>query len=499
VIRNGINDKAQDEGTGFAANANWKDGSSNGNGAVAFRIADDSAGKPDTLVVKSGKFLGDDPADGNPDTVKIRFTTEGYRETAEVHYAVKGPVMPGAGYTEPASADYTSLGSVSAGQNHQKTVTITAFDPDAKYYVYVILTKDGKAGKPLRIRTKGGVLVSVPRHFSDLRPMADNRPILSDDFGQTWTTGGMIPHSSSNNINFWYTVAYGGGRFIALGGITANEAAWSDDYGETWTSKETGTGLSANGYWLKAVYAEDKGGNGRFVAIDYHSILSTGGNIAYSDDGGENWTMASLAKGRYAWRDLLYANGRFVAIGDAMGVWSDDGINWTTITSLPVLPNHYDYDTGSGKYLSSAWSHLTYGDGKFVAVSYKTVEGPFIAYSGDGINWTNAVSPLGRDGTLDFVVAGYGGGRFVAMYTEEGAIKTVYSTNGQNWNKGGKVGPWFLYNTLISANDVFILMPYTVQTDSGKAYWSTDAGQTWQSGAKGSVPIGVWQNVAYGE
>jgi hypothetical protein len=42
---------------------------------------------------------------------------------------------------------------------------------------------------------------------------------------------------------------------------------------------------------------------------------------------------------------------------------------------------------------SASWRSVTYGNGKFVAVAYKTAA----AYSADGINWTEATIPSSAD------------------------------------------------------------------------------------------------------
>jgi hypothetical protein len=147
IIRNGINDLAQDANTDFTAFAPGSSSNAkNANGAVYFRVA---PGTPDsTLKVKDGQVLG--PMSGNPSKPTIQFETEGYSGTAEVYYAVIN-----AGASPPSYSDYknNSLGSLGTGV-HKKEVDLgNTSDRD----VYLILFQDGKVGVPYVIKTSGGL------------------------------------------------------------------------------------------------------------------------------------------------------------------------------------------------------------------------------------------------------------------------------------------------------------------------------------------------------
>ena len=58
------------------------------------------------------------------------------------------------------------------------------------------------------------------------------------------------------------------------------------------------------------------------------------------------------------WYSVSYGNGRFVAVtnGTATAAYSTDGITWTAAT----MPS------------SANWVSVTYGNGRFVAVAYGT-------------------------------------------------------------------------------------------------------------------------------
>jgi hypothetical protein len=84
IIRNGVNDAAQNEETDFTIENPGIGEETNWNGAVRYEIAAKTPTDGSELEIRDGKFLG--PADSNiPD---ITFTTDGYDETAEVYYAV---------------------------------------------------------------------------------------------------------------------------------------------------------------------------------------------------------------------------------------------------------------------------------------------------------------------------------------------------------------------------------------------------------------------------
>jgi hypothetical protein len=144
VIRNGINDAAQNSKTDFQ---NIGKGEANGNGAVSFGITEayPGGGETEKLIVKDGKFLGP----SNSTTPKIQFTTEGYTGDAVAYYAV---VDGGAG--EPGFGQYAkTLGAVAFG-THQKAIELDSAPHD--YDVYVRILKGGKISLPIKISTLEG-------------------------------------------------------------------------------------------------------------------------------------------------------------------------------------------------------------------------------------------------------------------------------------------------------------------------------------------------------
>jgi len=108
---------------------------------------------------------------------------------------------------------------------------------------------------------------------------------------------------------------------------------------------------------------------------------------------------------------LTYGDGKFVAISFASNkaAYSTDGITWTAST----MPS------------SANWRSATYGNGKFVAVG----AGSTAAYSTDGITWTASTLPSDSS----WISIAYGNGTFfTAAY---GSNKAAYSTNGITWTE----------------------------------------------------------------
>jgi hypothetical protein len=105
-----------------------------------------------------------------------------------------------------------------------------------------------------------------------------------------------------------------------------------------------------------------------------------------------NWTPVPVSASD--WRGATYGNGKFVAVSFfSIAMYSTDGINWTAA----VLPGNM-----------SAFG-VTFGSGKFVAVGQGT--GDQAAYSTDGINWTLMAMPI----SSGWHSVAFGNGRFVAV------------------------------------------------------------------------------------
>jgi hypothetical protein len=251
--------------------------------------------------------------------------------------------------------------------------------------------------------------------------------------GITWTRR-ALPVSSA-----WVSVTHGNDTFVA---ISAGLAATSPD-GVTWTLHQLPRGPSD--LFLRVTY-----GDGIFVAVagtSCHEFLrqleadqlivpdssvskplapavaesaetpvpqisDCGDNhttTAASSPDGLTWTQRTMPVPEF-WIDVAYGNGTFVAVSFRSNVaaTSHDGINWTQRT-LPV---------------STRWCSIAYGDGTFVAVA---AESNIVATSVDGVDWTLGIMPA----TRNWYSVTYCNGVFVALALDSNIAAT--SPNGINW------------------------------------------------------------------
>lgn len=127
------------------------------------------------------------------------------------------------------------------------------------------------------------------------------------------------------------------------------------------------------------------------------------------------------------------------------------------------------------------WKSVTYGDGKYVAVTFYSDKG---AYSIDGVTWTEMSMPA-----VDSWIVTYGNGKYVALAS--GNIKGAYSTNGITWTEM-TLPASRSWNGLTYGNGKFV----AVAASSDKGAYSTD-GVTW---TEMSMPTSRdWASVTYGD
>ena len=91
--------------------------------------------------------------------------------------------------------------------------------------------------------------------------------------------------------------------------------------------------------------------------FDRWIVVANDGTVGYSDNGGANWTTTTSAISARTWNEVIFGNGRFVAISAADNVVarSFDGITWyeSTIETDETL-NRLSY--GAGVFLASGGS-----------------------------------------------------------------------------------------------------------------------------------------------
>ena len=270
------------------------------------------------------------------------------------------------------------------------------------------------------------------------------------------TNVGVVPGGDSlpaPEDNFWRSVSYGDGKFVAISMNGTNQVMYSSD-GINWT--ET---AAASGSWRSITY-----GNGKFVAVG-----RSGTNRAMYSSDGINWSAASVPE-ENSFDEVTYGNGKFVAIaynGTNRVMYSSDGINWSSASAAQNIE----------------WYSVAYGNGKFVAVGGTGTNR--VMYSSDGINWSSGVPA--EDATWMSIT--YGNGIFVAV-AQSGTNRVMYSSDGENWSSASAAedNQW---QSVTYGNGIFVAV---AQNGTNRVMYSSD-GENW---ASASAEDNQWQSVTYG-
>ena len=226
---------------------------------------------------------------------------------------------------------------------------------------------------------------------------------------------------SSNNCSSWteiffqtdynlYSICFGNDIFIVVGN---DKTLKSINNGDTWIELST----EQPNVWIDITY-----GNGRFVAVGGNdaSMIS---NVMTSVNDGASWTYF-VNNQHMIYSSIKYSNNlsKFVAVSyfgdDYRSMSSSDGIAWVS----HECPNY-------------EWASITFGNGKFVAISYDG----YVMTSVDGDTWISQSKPF-LNNVLTSIT--YGNGLFVAvgynnyvMTSPNGTIWTQYNTNTtKEWN-----------------------------------------------------------------
>jgi len=309
--------------------------------------------------------------------------------------------------------------------------------------------------------------------------------------GTTWIAGGQLPLNAD-----WRKIAYGNGVFLALG--DGGVAATSRD-GLVWTSRSatlgtitvTSTSKDKNGGWAARTqtsgnwYSVGYGG-GKYVAVRGNPNIG----VSYSTDG-ISWNNATgITTNTDDIRSVAYGNGLWVipyyASNDVMT--SPDGVTWTYQSNvLTATRNWVSVAYGNGRFVivadssttvqyssngttwaagalpsSDEWTSVAYGQigatNYFVAVSGSTANSTAAASSTDGgQTWTARTIASNRWSSVTF-----GNSRFVAVAGNSGTTTTVaaYSTNGTSWTTSTLPGAAARWNNVHWNGSVFVATAY---------------------------------------
>jgi hypothetical protein len=253
--------------------------------------------------------------------------------------------------------------------------------------------------------------------------------------GTTWTT-------STGNSDFVVKgITYDGTQFVAVGYDNSGGVINYSSDGTSWSNA-----ANANTAFGTSNINDVAYGGGRYVAVGGSKALATvqEGKIAYSTDG-TYWTAVTNSTfGTSTIYGITYGAGKFVAVGGGGKMaYSNNGTTWTAVTD--------------SKFSTNTINGITYGGPsgkeKFIAVG-GSLSSLTIAYSTDGITWTK-VSQYLSGGVIGLNRVAWGGNKYVAV---AGRGVMYFSLDGTYWAKieGGTGAGESQFNTdgASSINDI---------------------------------------------
>ncbi len=362
-------------------------------------------------------------------------TSSSYKFTLNANRSLTAVFTKEATYTVSVSASPSAGGSVSGGGSYSKNSSVTVYaTPYSGYYFTGWYENSSKISSS----TSYSFTVTSNRTFQARFSNDPTDPNITGDTAAVYV--------GINNVAKKCPKIYVGVNGIAhkvkKGYVGINGKARLF-YKEPWV----GTWLRADSPETSYNFRKIVYGNDKFVAVTIGYKLKT---ALYSTDG-INWNTSIFSDEIYV-NDLVYGNGKFVAIGDntTTGLYSTNGINWYTF-QMPA----------------GAWSEIAYGNNKFVLGS--TDENT--AYSTDGINWTTSKFPNSNG----FGLIAAGGGKFIAVSPSTSQI--AYSTDGINWS-AYNVLPSKPWSNIKYLNGKFYLTSHFQGDNESAIYYSTD-GLSW--------------------
>jgi len=197
----------------------------------------------------------------------------------------------------------------------------------------------------------------------------------------------------------------------------------------------------------------------------------------------DNWTTNQITTNSYGFKQVVYGNGRYVAVGDegpnnpAAIYSSEDGFNWV----LRYTDNN-------------CWSlSLTYSGGHFVGVGVGGLE---TAISANGTNWTVSSLPS-QYGNFGNVYNGYpgdmtcGGGIFVVVGSTNSVGTIITSPDGATWTPQTVTPVGGFISSVACNGSQFV----AVGNNDGNEYTASLSGTGW---IRNSIPGGNLVSYANG-
>lgn len=177
----------------------------------------------------------------------------------------------------------------------------------------------------------------------------------------------------------------------------------------------------------------------------------------------DEWTTP-VQVGTTAWSGVTYGNGKFVAVSSGGYITtSEDGVTWTTPVQADI----------------NAWYSVTYGNGKFVAVG----DSGYTTTSTNGTTWTTRV----QVSKSNWYGVTYANGKFVAV-GNSGYITT--SEDGVTWSTRVQVGS-IIWLSVAYGNGKFVAV------GGGGSITTSTNGTTWTTPKQ--VGTSSWYSVTYAD
>lgn len=244
--------------------------------------------------------------------------------------------------------------------------------------------------------------------------------VLRSTDGKSWTRVVDDAQGDFNNIE-WTAAAYGSGKFVLLGFENAQTwLTYSSDAGATFS---TPVSIFFSYRFTGLAY-----GNGKFVATDSEE---EDGFTTYSENGVE-WFTGGAIDNEEAQASVTFGKGVFVSVSEdgSIAYTADPTADWTAANYTAP---------GFGRF-----SQVYFNGSKFLSIyldssdrdAYKT----YAFTSSDGINWSNALTTGGINGSRDWSI-GWDGGAWLAgagiipADTLQRGTGIYRSKDGINWKK----------------------------------------------------------------
>lgn len=233
-------------------------------------------------------------------------------------------------------------------------------------------------------------------------PSALNRLDVTYGLGHYVTVGDSLTIETSSDGASWSTiqqsnlvdgplrcVAYGNGRFVASGGLSAGGRMFTSTDGANWSDITVASGITEPLVRVRFV-------NDRFLGVD-------GTRVGWVSEDGLSWRHFSFDNGFYSISDLAFGGGDFVACGALETILSStDTSNWSVRRQLP------------GGQHTRIFEGVVFGNQSFVALGTESLG----AYSTDGQTWVDTALPVSADySTLIFAQ-----GRFIGSASSQCVI-----------------------------------------------------------------------------